>query len=266
MDTGFDNVDGVDNTDALKNYLDVTYSLSQQRRAASIQLLGNISGCTVLEVGCGLGVDAITLGQLVGVTGRVIAVDKSKTFVTEAKRRGAPLNLPVEFLVDDISNLNLPSESVDAVFGDRVLQVLAQPAAAVLEVHRVLRRGGRAVFNEPDWETLVLDSAHREVTRRLLNLRCDRREGEGWMGRQLLRLFTEAGFSEIGCQSFPFIIQDFNIADQIYHFKSTVQTASLEGLISSGEGQDWLNDLIEQSRRNCFFCGITLYTIVGTKT
>lgn len=49
--------------------------------------------------------------------------------------------------------------SFDAVHTDRVLQHVSDPDAALASAARLLRPGGRAVFAEPDWRTLVIDHA-----------------------------------------------------------------------------------------------------------
>ena len=79
---------------------------------------------------------------------------------------------------------------------DRVLQHIADPAAAIGEMVRVLRPGGVLVAFDNDWETLTVDSADRALTRSVLNAWCDRFPS-GWIGRRLVPLFLQSGLGDV---------------------------------------------------------------------
>src|SRR5689334_13494666 len=61
-----------------------------------------------LDVGCGTGDDVCTLAGLVGANGRVTGIDMDPAMVTEAEKRAAPRNLPVDFRQADVYNLPFP--------------------------------------------------------------------------------------------------------------------------------------------------------------
>jgi ubiquinone/menaquinone biosynthesis C-methylase UbiE len=105
----------------------------------SYDLLGAAPGRRILEVGCGLGDDAAALSRLVAPGGSVVAVDGSQTMIEVARERhGAVAGL--SFDVADAAHLPFDDASFDACRIDRVLQHIADPAGAILEMARVIRR------------------------------------------------------------------------------------------------------------------------------
>lgn len=113
----------------------------------SYHLLGDVRGKSVLDFGCGSGENTISLAQR-GAT--VYAVDISELLMKVAKQRLAinGVGSDVRFLCSSAYNLALADESVDIVFGIAILHHLDLSLAA-REVWRVLRKGGRAIFQEP---------------------------------------------------------------------------------------------------------------------
>lgn len=142
--------------------VDTTYLINNEREAARYQdpaadtcypleysyhLLGDVRGKTVLDFGCGSGENTVLLAQR-GAT--VYAMDISELLMTVAKQRLAVngVGSDVRFLCSSAYNLALADESVDIVFGIAILHHLDLSLAA-REVWRVLRKGGRAIFQEP---------------------------------------------------------------------------------------------------------------------
>jgi arsenite methyltransferase len=110
------------------------------------QRIGGIgAGETILDVGCGAGMDLLLAAQRIGATGHVIGVDMTPAMIERAKcaalktglwknveiRRGMAEELPVE------------SETVDIVISNSVLHLSADKPRWFAEIWRVLRPGGR---------------------------------------------------------------------------------------------------------------------------
>lgn len=113
----------------------------------SYYLLGDVRGRTVLEYGCGDGLNTVVLARR---GAQVKALDISPDLIAVAQRRLSAnrITAGVEFVVGSAHDLPLPDESVDVVFGMAILHHL-DLALSAPEVHRVLRKGGRAIFQEP---------------------------------------------------------------------------------------------------------------------
>lgn len=188
--TGFRNADQTSCPDAWVRYLDTVSALDvvQQWKARTFALLDARAGQQLLDVGCGLGDDVRTLAQRVGRTGRVVGVDTSTTMIEEARKRTAGQPLPVEYYVGDAQRLDFPDETFDGCRAERVFVHLAHPQAALTELVRVTRSGGRIVVGDPDFDSFLVDGGERELARRLMHFATDRMARNGWMGRQLWAL------------------------------------------------------------------------------
>jgi ubiquinone/menaquinone biosynthesis C-methylase UbiE len=144
-----------------------------QMKACTYRLMDAQAGSALLDVGCGAGSDVRTLGELVGPYGRVVGVDSSKVMLAEARLRNRDTNLPVEFRLGNAQRLDLPDQSFDACRAERVLQHVEDPKAALSEMVRVLRPGGRIVVVEPDHGMMYVGVADPALTRRILRSRCE---------------------------------------------------------------------------------------------
>jgi SAM-dependent methyltransferase len=100
-------------------------------------------GRSVLEVGCGAGVD---LARFAKGGATVTGVDLARSAIDLARANFAQQGLEGRFEVADGEHLPFPDNSFDLVYAHGVVQYTADPRQLVQECHRVLRRGGQAVF------------------------------------------------------------------------------------------------------------------------
>ncbi len=96
----------------------------------------------VLEVGCGLGTDG---AQFAKAGAKYTGIDLTDAAVELAKRRFELFDLPGTFRVADAERLDFPDSSFDLVYSHGVLHHTPDTAAAIHEIHRVLRPGGKAL-------------------------------------------------------------------------------------------------------------------------
>ncbi len=101
-------------------------------------------GDAVLDIGCGVGVDSLVAGRLVGAGGRVVGLDVTLAMIERARAHQARLGLgQVTFQVGDAEALPFPDNDFDAVISNGVFNLALDKARALSEVHRVLKPGGR---------------------------------------------------------------------------------------------------------------------------
>lgn len=264
MRSAWDNVDRTGDPHWYRNYLDAFNAMETVRawKERSFAMLAVEPGNHLLDVGCGLGGDAMMLAARVGAGGRVIGVDNSEQLITEALPRLAGLSLPVEFRVGDIYDLAFPDASFDGCRADRVFQHLDRPADALDELIRVTKPGGRIVVGDPDWEMLVFDAPHTAVTRRILNFVCDSHRN-AWMGRQLYARFRVAGLADVAVAADTLLFTDYRLATLTVALGTRVQQAREAAVITDDEAVAWMETLAAAAEAGRFFAAMTCFTVSG---
>jgi len=106
-------------------------------------------GETVLDVGCGAGIDSILAARRTGPAGRVLALDFLPEMLERTAAAAAEAGLAnVEPLEGDMEAIPLPDASVDHVISNGVINLAPRKARVLAECARVLRPGGRLTVSD----------------------------------------------------------------------------------------------------------------------
>lgn len=107
------------------------------------------AGATVLDLGCGAGMDSIIAARRVGPTGRVIGIDFSEAMLVRARAAKDVAGLPqLQFQQGDAERLPLANESIDVALVNGIFNLNPQRKEIFSELARVLRPHGRAYVAE----------------------------------------------------------------------------------------------------------------------
>lgn len=129
-----------------------------RRRRMVRAALGAKAGDAILDVGCGPGFYIAELLEETGSTGRVVGVDSSPQMLALAARR-VQGHGNTEFRQAEATALPVGDNSFDRVLCVQVLEYVTGVSAALTEMHRAVRPGGRVVIWDVDWSTVSWHSA-----------------------------------------------------------------------------------------------------------
>jgi arsenite methyltransferase len=151
-----------------------------------------LPGERVVDCGSGSGADALIAAQLVGPTGRVIGVDLTPEMLAKARRNAELAGLlNVEFRAGMLEALPVTDGWADVVISNGVLNLVPNKAAALREMHRVLRPGGRLQLVD-----IVLSKSVSEGSRQDVSLWTGCIAG-GLLEADLRALVEQAGFVDV---------------------------------------------------------------------
>ncbi len=157
-------------------------------RRLVLDLIGDVAGQRVLEIGCGDGTLALELEQR---GAHVTGIDQSHEMIAAARKRALAASMQAQFQVGQAQELPVAAGQCDLVVAFTILCFVDNAAPVFREIARVLRPGGRLVIGELNrWSTWA---AERRI-RAWLGSELWRR-GRFRTARQLRRLAADAGLA-----------------------------------------------------------------------
>ncbi len=261
--TSFSSVDQTANPDFFIRFVDAANTVKdiQRLKQRILAMLDLQPGHQALDVGCGTGDDVQAMAQLVGEQGRVVGLDHSQVMIGEARARVAGKRLPLEFLLGDAEHLGFPDAAFDRCRSERTLMHLEAPQAALSEMARVLRSGGKLVVFDFDWDAMVIDHPDKELTRRIVRVYSDSIR-HGWIGRQLSRLMHESGLRDVTIMPHS-ILPSFQGLQLL--LRGCLSAAQAAGMLSGEEIAGWWQYLEQANAADRFFAGYLGFIVRGSK-
>ncbi len=231
-------------------------------------------GSLVLEAGCGVGAQTITLAHN-SPKANIISIDISEESLDVARKGAQAMGLKnVAFQHADIFKLPFKASSFDYVFVCFVLEHLSNPGKALEQLKRVLTPGGSITVIEGDHGSAYFhpDSSYaKRAIQCLIDLQ-RQAGGDSLIGRRLYPLLVQAGFHSVKVSP-RMVYADGSRPELVDGFVRKTFTAMVEGVSEQAVGhgligeEPWdqgIRDLYRTAEDDGTFC-YTFFKAVGLR-
>ena len=127
----------------IESRIDTKSPHNQTIKEKLFDLVGDYSGKTILDLGCGIGVFSKDLSNKAQ---KVVGIDISEKCIEYAKSKNNSDN--IDYFTMDINNLNLIKEKFDIVFSDMVFNYIEDYDKLLLNIYELLNDDGIVVFSQ----------------------------------------------------------------------------------------------------------------------
>lgn len=241
----------------------ITQDVIAQRRQF-LHALSPQEGERILDVGSGPGFLAAEIAGATGPSGSVRGIDVSEPMIGLARDHCAQFPWTT-FSQADATRLPFPDESFDAVISTQVLEYVPGVDAALAEIHRVLRRDGRVVLVDTDWDSIVWHSNNRRLMDRVLAV-WEEHAADPYLPRTLSNRLDGAGLDVKLQKVVPLLNPDF-VEDTYSNRLIDLVVSFVSGRsgISPDEAQSWADELRQNGENGQYFFSLNRYLFLAKK-
>lgn len=268
LDDAWIQVDQTDNPAFFIGFLDASRSRSLEFASKNPEIafahLTLKPGLTVLDCGCGTG-DMLAIIAGLTAPGQAVGVDLSKFMIQEAKKRANTNTLRnLSFEIMDVQSLTFPDSSFDRVLSTQLLIHVPEPRNAMHELCRVTSRQGLISIADMDWDSLLIGSSYKELSRRFTRLFSDGirnslvvRDYAGWLRSE--------GFANIRIIPQQIVFDSWDFVRQ-WMIEPSISSFLTHGSMTRQEAQMFTDDLEDRNAKGHHFAALTFYTVIGQRT
>jgi ubiquinone/menaquinone biosynthesis C-methylase UbiE len=234
------------------------------QRCQVLRALQLREGEQVLDVGVGPGLLAYDMAASVGPEGQVCGIDISEDMLAMAKKRCADQPW-TEYQRADAIHLPYPENSFDAAVSTQVYEYVADIPAAIAELYRVTRPGGRVVVLDTDYSSLVIHTRDEARMKRVLSA-WDEHFIHAGLPRILSGHLRDAGFAIRQREVIPMFNPEYH--ENTYAKRALGMMASFavgRRGVSQDEANAWLAEFAELGKQGKFFFSLNRYLFIADK-
>ena len=235
-----------------------------EQRQTILRALALQPGERAIDIGSGPGLLACEMAVAVGRSGRICGVDVSENMLALARARRSPAGSgEIEYQEAGAHTLPYAEESFDVAVCTQVYEYVDDVPAALLELGRVLRPGGRALVLDTDWDSIVWASSDNERMDRVLAA-WEEHLVHPHLPRTLTRLLRDAGLEVTDRQIVPLFNAGYD--PNTYSAGMLELIATFVGDrngVSEAEATAWKDDLTELGTN--YFLSLNRYLFLAHK-
>lgn len=267
---GYEQVDDDPNVAVLLATMDATarWEATRRLRAWEREHLLVVAGRRLLDVGCGAGDAALALARDLDHDGELVGIDKSAEMIRAAQAKAGSVSCRVRFDVGDAACLQEPDGHFDAVRAERTLQWLPDPVAALGEMSRVMRPGGRLSLIDTDWSTLSIDVGDDDLSARVSSTMQTERGRPSNIGRRLHELAGDAGLVPLAATKATHTWNSWDpdecpAPDGFFSMRSLAEDLVAADQLAPTDAERFVATVHDAARSGRFAMSLTMHAIVA---
>ena len=236
-----------------------------RQRLRTLERLALRAGEHVLDVGCGPGFLVRDMAMTVGDQGQVVGVDSSEPMLELARRRCSGFD-QIRLVQGRAESIAEADAAFDAVSCTQVLLYVTEVAAALAEMHRVLKSGARIAIVETDWRGAVIGGPDPKLSRRVLDA-WDESVASPNLPVKLGTLLRKHGFDAVSVEAIPVLSTSYTANNYaVGMLDSLASYAQKLGAVDQASAEQWLGNLRRLGSAGEFFFCVNRFLFVAVKT
>ncbi|MGJ1385550.1 methyltransferase domain-containing protein [Sphingobacterium spiritivorum] len=254
----------MDNKHYGAGYLVDTGDFLKQLKIHSYTPFANLQQGVILDLGCGTGMDAINIADMVGERGQVIGIDHDQAMIGHARTTvGERKN--IDFVQAGVDKLDFEDNGVSGIRMERVVQHLPEPDATFREVYRVLKTDHPFVVVETIWDSLNFYTQHIATEQKIRNYLTGQKVNNGWAGNKLTADLKANGFRNIQLDTFCMVVRTKEEANRYVFLDLILAEMVDKSVLTKEESEDFINSLLSADNNGYFTVSMNLVIAKAVK-
>ncbi|HTN17158.1 MAG TPA: methyltransferase domain-containing protein [Chitinophagaceae bacterium] len=245
-------------------YLEDTATFLQGLKTYSYTPFLQTKNGTVIDLGCGTGIDVLKLSHTLGNAVQVVGIDHDAALLEKGKL-AAEEGQNVDFICSEATRIPYDTDSIEGLRAERLIQHLVQPDETIKEAKRVLKQGKPLVLVETDWASLVFYHGEVAVQQKLIHYLTEVKINNGYAARKLTHYLEEAGLQGIKTEIFPFTLKSLKEANDYLWIELILGEMKEKQYLSEQEHEQFLFSLKKADQNQYFACSINIVVVSSIK-
>lgn len=246
------------------NYLENTAELLSTLKKTSYSDFEGFRNETIIDVGCGTGVDLEGLSCYLDASNRIIGVEIDPGSYKKATSKTSNFD-NVDVLNSDILTVELKNNSIKGFRFERVFQHLDRTPEVLNIVFDKLIKGGVLSIIETDWAGLTFYSENTHVEQKVKEYFSLKKVRNGLASRVLPSSLNKKGFEILDIKNNWINLSGKEEINSIVELQSVIAEANSFGYISDTERISMINEIENLHLKNQLRLSINLIHIIAIK-
>ena len=245
-------------------YLSDTGDFLKNIKMQSYQPFAHVKEGFILDLGCGTGMDAINLADMLKGRASVVGVDHDAALIEKATTDAADRD-NIRFVKGETHHLLSENQSVAGVRMERVVQHLREPDLTFTEVYRVLQPGAPFVVVETIWNSLNLYTGMPETEQKIRDYLTETKVNNGFAGNKLTADLARHAFKNISIDTYCMVVRSLDEANRYLFLERILSEIAGQGVLTEQEVADFSKGLLSADQEGHFITSMNIVIAKATR-